>query len=569
MNEKKEIVEKNLVTDNIGHGTAICSIICRKEMPLHVLVVKLFEDETVEEEKFLIALRYIKEHYKAKIIHFSIGIVCSEWKKELHNLCKELSENGSILVAAFSNDGALSYPAAFDEVIGVDVSFQCRKKDEMIFLENSPINIRTIGTTQRLPWKNNQYKFVMGASFAAPHVTYKILQYLDEGLKKNEIIEKLRHESKKVIKRNINGCSLPSKLFRIKKAVVVPFNKEIHALLRFSNQLTFEVEGIFDYSGLVRKNRQYFEHIKKENYQLLGWDEIKWETDFDTLIIGHMMQLNELLQHDYLKDFLEKCIKYRKNVVSFDPLHNYGKQVSHLKNNGQEVYFPAIENKFVDDNWLGKMPEISTPVVMIVGTGKKQGKFSLQLSLRYQLELQEYTVGQLSTEPSGELFGCDYVYPMGFNAQISTTGLDSIANIRFLMNQIAEKDYDIIITGTQSQTISQTLNNTAAIPFMNYEFILGADPEVFILVVDVYDELEYIQKTIHFCESICFGKVIAVCISPVLQNDYWTVLGSEVKNMDSYSIFLNKKAELESLEIPIFFMNEVKQISETIIEYLT
>ena len=103
----------------------------------------------------------------------------------------------------------------------------------------------------------------------------------------------------------------PSKLFRIKKAVVVPFNKEIHALLRFSNQLTFEVEGIFDYSGLVRKNRQYFEHIKKENYQLLGWDEIKWETDFDTLIIGHMMQLNELLQHDYLKDFLEKCIKYR------------------------------------------------------------------------------------------------------------------------------------------------------------------------------------------------------------------------------------------------------------------
>ena len=121
----------------------------------------------------------------------------------------------------------------------------------MIFLENSPINIRTIGTTQRLPWKNNQYKFVMGASFAAPHVTYKILQYLDEGLKKNEIIEKLRHESKKVIKRNINGCSLPSKLFRIKKAVVVPFNKEIHALLRFSNQLTFEVEGIFDYSGLV------------------------------------------------------------------------------------------------------------------------------------------------------------------------------------------------------------------------------------------------------------------------------------------------------------------------------
>lgn len=40
-----------------------------------------------------------------------------------------------------------------------------------IYLNNSPVNILGVGSLQKLPWKENEYRYVAGSSFAAPYIT--------------------------------------------------------------------------------------------------------------------------------------------------------------------------------------------------------------------------------------------------------------------------------------------------------------------------------------------------------------------------------------------------------------
>lgn len=215
---------ENVSRDEIGHGTAVCSIICRKDMPLKALSINVFKNVHVDETVLFRVLEFVNEFYCAKVLHLSIGIVAVNDKNMLHDLCKKLVINGTIIAAAFSNDGALTYPAAFPEVIGIDASFKCSKKKDMIYVENSPVNIRAIGISQRLPWINNSYKMLMGASFAAPHITYRILRYLKSGLSKSEILKTLANEANSIMKSDGNISVKPKRLFHINKAIVLPWS---------------------------------------------------------------------------------------------------------------------------------------------------------------------------------------------------------------------------------------------------------------------------------------------------------------------------------------------------------
>lgn len=83
-------------------------------------------------------------------------------------------------IAAFDNDGAVSYPAAFDCVIGVDASPNCKNVSEYEFVENSIINLRAKGGIQKLAWTTPEYVIVQGSSFACAYMSANILNLLNE-----------------------------------------------------------------------------------------------------------------------------------------------------------------------------------------------------------------------------------------------------------------------------------------------------------------------------------------------------------------------------------------------------
>lgn len=72
-NKKGIISEKP--QDNIGHGTAVSSIIDKNVTNTHLLMVRLFyEDYKVDESNLINLLKYIYKNLNVDLIHLSNGI---------------------------------------------------------------------------------------------------------------------------------------------------------------------------------------------------------------------------------------------------------------------------------------------------------------------------------------------------------------------------------------------------------------------------------------------------------------------------------------------------------------
>src|SRR5690606_19559949 len=103
----------------------------------------------------------------------------------------------------------------------------------------------------------------------------------------------------------------------IRKAVVFPFSKEIHQLIKFSNTLHFELVHIFDlrisgYVGIeigkVISNADY-------NSPILNIEDIHHHLQsFDTIIIGHTHDLGNLVGRELTKELLIFALENNKNV---------------------------------------------------------------------------------------------------------------------------------------------------------------------------------------------------------------------------------------------------------------
>lgn len=187
------------------------------------------------------------------------------------------------------------------------------------------------------------------------------------------------------------------------------------------------------------------------------------------------------------------------------------------------------------------------------------------MEIKLELEKRGYKVGHLGTEPTAELLGADYCFPMGYNSDVSDDASTIISNVRYLLSKIEDKNVDIIITGTQSQTIPMVYNNIMSLPYYNYLYLLGAIPDLFLLVVNYDDEIEYIQKTIQFCESISYGEVAAIILSPISNEGRWSVVGSDVKILGP-DVLAEAKVKLEhEIDKSIFLFSEVSAITEYIL----
>ncbi|WP_219845157.1 DUF1611 domain-containing protein, partial [Paenibacillus sp. MYb63] len=127
--------------------------------------------------------------------------------------------------------------------------------------------------------------------------------------------------------------------------------------------------------------------------------------------------------------------------------------------------------------------------------------------------------GQLGTEASSLLFGMNEVYPMGYNSSVNVSGGKAISTVNELMYNISRNDPDIILVGSQSQTVPYSAGNIGFYPNHQHDFLLGSEPDAIILCVNPNDNLTYINRTINYLENYIETKVIAISIFPV-EKDY-------------------------------------------------
>lgn len=548
--------------DELGHGTMVTDIFLnniKTTKNLELTIIKVgCNDGFIRYSDICYAFDFILTNIQCAILLISAGIRVNDNYNTLHDYIKKINNKKIIIVSAFDNYGAISYPAAFDKVIGVDVTDNLFKKEQFILLENSIVDIMGANCFFRTSENYLKKKIVKGSSFYAAYIAALIFNILTENsyeIDLHEIKEELKRYSLKV--KQIYRYKSRSKFDfsnEINKAIIFPFNKEVQTLALNEDLISFNIE-YYDtkYKGITSKKIKEILPLYYNNKVINDYACIDWENkEFDTFILSHIDYLNKLIGKDYTSEIIKLCKKYNKKIYSFSNISDICR-----KYNFNNYYFPKIDKSNIPKKNLGKLHLSNVPVLGIYGTSSKQGKFKLQLDLRRMFLKDGYKVAQITTEPSGFLFGCDEVYPIGYESTVYIKGNDTIATLNEMIYRCEAKNPDIIITGSQSGTIPYVNYNLKYMTNYQSDFILGTLPDLVILMVNYFDNIDYISRTIKFLQGICNCKVIAIVVFPyiygIAMNELKTKVEENKIERFSQNIF-NK------LKIKVFILNTNKYL---------
>lgn len=553
------------LNDEIGHGTAIASIILSHNPNAELIIVKILNSELfcADEDMLIFALTYILENIEFDIVNLSLGISSVNDDGKLESICNKYYDEGKIIVSAFDNKGALSFPAMYDHVIGVTSGDDSLKTNDYYIVKNSVVNICAMGRKQKVAWKNGTQILGSGNSYACAHFV-GILSHFDKFDDFESLKEKIEENSRgQIIESNIDYCEVASNpISKYKRAIVFPFNKEVHSLVRFSHELPFELVDVYDlkYSARVGATTDMLLHEKcSRNYVIKSIDNIDWDR-FDTVILGH---LNELFSASNLNGKQEVIIKefllHNKNIYSFDDILNE----SYFLNDKvhENIFVPQVGLNNVIHSSFGKLYRQDKPILGVFGTSSRQGKFTTQLKIRYELIKRGYKLCQLGTEPSSLLYGMDIVFPIGYNSTVSIQRDDTIAYINTLLYKCS-RESDLIIVGGQSGLVLRDEGNLSNYDYSGLEFIYATLPDAAIICFNVFDELEIIIRTKKFVEAVGGSQVIAMVIFPFYYNDD-DICQQHLLPMSEELFYSKYKNVFEkAIGIPVYYPNNPNQIEK-------
>lgn len=535
-------IDKQEVSDYAGHGTAVTSIIHSVDPNLHLISFKLCNsDNEIPVDGLIYVLQYIYENIDVDIINISAGVtyINGECYKALNSICKKLKERKVIIVSAFTNEGAVSYPAAYPSVIGIDCS-SIRTNKEIIKVINGIVDIIFPQKYYRTFWNDGKKTLLLGNSFTCAYFTGLLGHYLSK-FESKDSASFIKSISTDIIELQKN-YEIKRPTFKIKKAIIFPVNKESHALLRNQDMLPFIITGVYDESITGNIKKDFF------GLQVQSYDKLNWNDDFDTIILSCITDLQKLTGRDYIGQILKNTEKYEKNIYSFEDLNSIINQT----NNKTSYFFPNLNKNMIPYYKLGKLNHIEIPVVAVFGTSSKQGKFTLQIDLLRKLKNRLYNVGFLATEPSGFLFSADYTFHFGYHANLDLSIPDIITMLNEYIFKIQLLNKDILITGCQSSITHYDNSNLRNFSILQYAFLLGTAPDYSILCINFYDEIDYIERSISCINSAGDGRVEAIAIFPKEVIQTRTGLKYSERILSEQEIKDKKQNLFEVFSLPIY-----------------
>ena len=324
-----------------------------------------------------------------------------------------------------------------------------------------------------------------------------------------------------------------------------------------------EVTGYYDIKHKFLVGKKVCEVLKyTENSQVIeNFENIDWNADFDTVICGHLGEINKIIKRNLLQEILVNGAKYKKRIYLFDDLSFYLQD--HVNTN--KLFCPMIKDKKSLAYNLGKLRVTNKPVLAVLGTSSKQGKFTVQLQLLRELKKRGLEVNGIGSEPTSVFFGYSHMFPFGYGSNNTCSGRTVVRLLNDMIWELERQNVDLILTGGQSGTIAYDLRNEQLLPIDQYYYILGVNPDGVILCVNEVDELDYIRKTINFIESASSAKVIAIVLSETHNMHTYSVLGNEVIVEERQT----KEGLEKTFERPVFslFSLDIKALVNKILEY--
>ena len=522
-------------TDRTGHGTACAGLIRQKAPEAALYSIRIFDETLMASGRVLIAAIEWAVENRMDVLNLSLGTTDIADRDELAAICRRAQEANIILVAAEHNEGLESYPAAFPEVIGV-TGGKVRGLYSYYYRPGQTIECVARGDEQRLCWTDPRQVLMAATSYAAPHISGLValirqaypqapLEEVRTVLQTHALKDAETHEDRKVAEPQPTTANLArtqgdeTDLSWINKAALYPFNKEMHSLIHGRDLLGFEIVGLADPVGKGL--------VGQDAGEVLGLDPIGVRiqprleaalADADTLILGYVDQLSRIAKKDLLREYIQLALEKGCHIFSFLAVwpKEYGDLYELADEKNLRIAFPIISPQEVQQA-LQNDPQYSpvdVPVLGIFGTSSQQGKFTLQLALRRRLLAMGYQIGQIGTEHQSELFGMDWSLPIGYAQPMELTVNYYAPLVDYKMRQLChQKRPDLILIGAQASTIPyhKQEHNIHSLPTL--AFLLGAQPDACILVVNNIDPEEYIQDTLDTIRALTKAPTLLLAMS--------------------------------------------------------
>lgn len=278
-----------------------------------------------------------------------------------------------------------------------------------------------------------------------------------------------------------------------------------------------------------------------------------------------MFDISNLSGHQ--KYLVDKLLLHNKNIYSFDNIIEESRPLQAKKTDS--IFVPAIDSNNVAPPPFGKLYRQDKPVLGVFGTSSQQGKFTMQLKIRYELIKRGYKLCQLGTEPSSLLYGMDIVFPYGYHSTVSIQRDDTIAYINEQLYNFS-RDSDLIIVGGQSGLVLREEGNISNYDYSGLEFMYATLPDAAIICFNSFDDLEIIDRTKKFVEAIGGSHVIAMVIFPFYYEDD-DICQQHLLPMSEELFNCKYKKKFEQLiGVPIYYpnsQNQIERICDDIINY--
>lgn len=547
--------------DAVGHGTACAGIVSRGlRSRLELLAVRVVDSARGSSARVLEeAIRWATEQ-GARVINVSLG--AEAWSDDaadrVEAACRDAVARGVVLVAAAGPEGKEPLPAVLPEVISVGTAF-C-PSDVLYAAGEGHVELLARGDLQRVAWLAGGTVLGQGTSFAAAHVSRAVCKLLLDdpsldlaGVRRALATQCIQGDSGFRERWEASFAAFfrrrsPEHVGFIRRAAVYPFNKEIHALLRYRDLCPFEITAVAD--------PPFGRQCGRDPGAILGAPPVGFTVrpdldgaleQADTLILGH----TEAAQAGASAGLVRRAVEQGKHVFSLsrvDPVQHEdlfrlaaekGVTIADPTLSRQEVAEvlgvlasnpadtrAATGRRFADGRLgeqatafvrsAGQVLRCDCPVLGVFGTSRSQGKFSVQLALRRALHARGYRVSQLSTEPTGALLGASATLPMGYERG-ERFGMEvSTRLVRMLVTEIKNRERpDLLILGGQSGVVSfsRELDRLGLGSLGALSFGVAAEPDACVLVCNVFDPPRHVRRCLGALESVVDCKVIALALN--------------------------------------------------------
>jgi subtilisin family serine protease len=154
--------------DRLGHGTACADLILRLAPAATIVPIRVFGGQLETSPAALRAGIDWAAEQSIPLVNLSLGTTLEHERAPLLAACERARRRGMLIVA--SAPDAVTYPAAFDEVIGVEAGAFASPWD-FHHRPGGAIECTAAGQDQRLRWLGGREEVMSGPSFAAPHIT--------------------------------------------------------------------------------------------------------------------------------------------------------------------------------------------------------------------------------------------------------------------------------------------------------------------------------------------------------------------------------------------------------------